>query len=945
MKKQILIIILLLFNSIVAFIQVDNNNVQVEDVVSKDSESVIVGSGPSLQTIRPNAVGHTYQWVWSPGASPLTTNYQYVDEASADDDTTMLHGWVSSGSGNRKEAWNFQDTSYVSYWTIDYVKFYFRCKTFSGSTKQVRPMVYLDSTEYFGSWVTPPSAWLTYSKTWNTNPSTGLAWEWNEVDDAIFGLEGTQNPNSQFYIKCTQAYVEVDYSSFPVVTTYETTGVKETNVTMNGYVVYNNTDADCTVRFEYGTTLSYGSETANQTKAQGDEFSYDVSGLLPGTLYYYRAYINSSNGEYSTGDGMSFYTKPSGATGLNVTSIQSGLSINWTKNDTASTTVIVRNSTGVGSFPTSETDGTVVYNGSGELFVDTSVDFGFPYYYSGFSNAGDEFSSNYSSDWNYSRPASPTNAQGVLTSYDINITWVNGTGANATLLRRKTGSYPSSVTDGTQLYNGTGTYYVDTDININYYYTLWSYNDSVNLYSDANDVEFGGIIINCYDEDTNDSLWFDVSIFNQDGSQAYESNNNTNPLNLNVSQLPIGTDIKIVVRAASNYSSKSESSSWGIDENETITYIVLSQIPDSKSSTNVTCINTNDDNHSYPPFTLDGDIVTILPNDADNFTKIFVNYTHEEYSSRLYYRDIDLFNFFILNTYLPPTQNKELYLLEVVDESSNTVPDAHIDVKRKIDGVFVVISRLLTDANGQVDINLISDSDYIFVISKTGYVTENASWTPGTSIFTHTFKIIWEIVPFEPDTFGDIIDFYGTLYVNNTLKITFYDLNDEMINSHFIIYEDYNDTLTYVGEYNGTTSNDIVFWINVTNATRLHTVVLYMNHSTLGAVINHRIFVYPVHIDRDDGNWLENLIRSVVGDFDYGYVITFIWVFPCVVLIAGMSAISHPGTGIIASGLYSIWITWYLYIPEEAKILTFASIMIMTGLITIILVKGKKVIS
>ena len=146
--------------------------------------------------------------------------------------------------------------------------------------------------------------------------------------------------------------------------------------------------------------------------------------------------------------------------------------------------------------------------------------------------------------------------------------------------------------------------------------------------------------------------------------------------------------------------------------------------------------------------------------------------------------------------------------------------------------------------------------------------------------------------------------------MNNTLRVTFYDLDDATADAHFVVYENYNGTLTYMGEYNGTTSNDITFWINVDNATRLHTIILYMNHSTLGEVINHRIVVYPVHIDREGGTWLENLIVSVVGEFDYGYVITLIWVLPCVLLVAGLASIGHPGTGILGAGLYSFWITW-----------------------------------
>ena len=340
---------------------------------------------------------------------------------------------------------------------------------------------------------------------------------------------------------------------------------------------------------------------------------------------------------------------------------------------------------------------------------------------------------------------------------------------------------------------------------------------------------------------------------------------------------------------------------------------------------------------------MDADLITILPDNADIFTLIFVNYTHSEYSSRLYYLDIPVFGFTTLNAYLPPTEDKQLYLLEVIDDADNTVSDAYIDVKRSVNGTFVIVSSLLTDANGQANVDLISDSNYIFIISKDGYVTENASWTPGTSIFTHTFRLLWDTIPFEPDTFGDFITFYGSLYENNTLCVTFYDLDDSMIDSHFLVYEDYNGTLTYMGEYNGTTENDIAFCVDVDNATRLHVIVLFMNHSTIGEISDYSIPVYPVHVDQVSGTWLENLIVSVVGEWAYGYVISFIWVFPCVLLIAGLAAIGHPGTGIFGAGLYSFWITWNITLPNEARVLTFASIALVVGAITIILVKGKKV--
>ena len=730
------------------------------------------------------------------------------------------------------------------------------------------------------------------------------------------------------------------------VITNATTGIELTNATTRGYM----DDVSFSGNFNYGfwigqtTPVTEGNADQNVTGAgtitTPNNFSYNVLSLSEGTHYYVNAWVRNSTELTSSAIEDDFWTKCNVSTGFNATLDGCNVALAWTKGAGADRTTVVRK---VDSYPTSQTDGTVVYNNTASSHSDTTAS-GSHQYYRVWSWAGDKHSDENASANLSVAPCPPTSVDSnVLNNNTFDILWTMGTGAVNTVVRRKLVSYPSSVTDGTEVYNGTGTQVNIQDVSEYYYYTLWSYAN--NTYSTSVNTTVGGLVINCYDEETNDSLYFDVFISNQDGSQTYESLNNTNPLILNISQLPVGDDIKVTVSAASNYSDKTETfTGYPPDENYTITYVVLLQTPDSKSDTNVTCINETSGHNSYPAFTLSDDLITILPDNADNFTKIFVNYTHEEYSSRLYYRDIDESSFSFLNTYLPPTKDKQLYLLEVIDEAGNTVSDAHIEVKRSVNGTFVIVSRLLTDANGQVDIDLISDKNYIFIISKTGYVTENASWTPGTDIFTHTFKIVWEVIPFEPDTFGDLTTFYGTLYVNNTMEVTFYDLSNNMVDSHFTIYENYNGTLTYMGEYNGTTSNDITFWINVDNATRLHIIVLYMNHSTLREVINYRIFVYPVHVDRADGTWLENLIISVVGEFDYGYVLTLMWVLPCVLLIAGLAAIGHPGTGIIGAGLYSFWITWNITLPEEAKILTFASIAIVVGFITLFLVKGTKVV-
>jgi len=68
----------------------------------------------------------------------------------------------------------------------------------------------------------------------------------------------------------------------------------------------------------------------------------------------------------------------------------------------------------------------------------------------------------------------------VYNSTQINLTWTRGALADATYIVRKTGSYPSNRADGINVYNGTNTWYNDTDLapSTTYYYSAWSYNTS-----------------------------------------------------------------------------------------------------------------------------------------------------------------------------------------------------------------------------------------------------------------------------------------------------------------------------------------------------------------------------------------------------------------------------------------------------------------------------------
>lgn len=80
----------------------------------------------------------------------------------------------------------------------------------------------------------------------------------------------------------------------------------------------------------------------------------------------------------------------------------------------------------------------------------------------------------------------PTDFNLTLTpSVTIQITWVKNSAADTTMIRRKPDSYPTGLTDGTEVYNSTGESYIDGDVTSgnDYYYKAWSFNITYNLFS------------------------------------------------------------------------------------------------------------------------------------------------------------------------------------------------------------------------------------------------------------------------------------------------------------------------------------------------------------------------------------------------------------------------------------------------------------------------------
>ncbi|EMR74269.1 protein of unknown function (DUF2341), partial [Thermoplasmatales archaeon SCGC AB-539-N05] len=77
----------------------------------------------------------------------------------------------------------------------------------------------------------------------------------------------------------------------------------------------------------------------------------------------------------------------------------------------------------------------------------------------------------------------------MISSSQIDLAWSKGNKADYTRIQRKTGSYPTSVSDGTNVYNNTGTSHPDTSSlseGTTYYYRAWSWNTTDSVWSTSN---------------------------------------------------------------------------------------------------------------------------------------------------------------------------------------------------------------------------------------------------------------------------------------------------------------------------------------------------------------------------------------------------------------------------------------------------------------------------
>ena len=245
----------------------------------------------SKKIFRPDGDGSLNEG-WS-GGSPY---WDKVDDVVPDEDETRLTRTRTYGDW-KGILFTIQDQQY-SLGNITSVKVYYRIKKHPQSDDaEAKAAVKTHDTIYYGTAQNLSSSYTTYSYSWTTNPNTGSAWTWDEINDLEAGISVHGNVatgGTVFYF--TQLYVEVEYDAgMEIRTTQE-------------YVVVNYNPPQSTVTLSSPTNLNitHSRKIRRHTFPSGD-YEVDDYGRASKTLTISGIETNNAYNKMQTLKTMTHY--------------------------------------------------------------------------------------------------------------------------------------------------------------------------------------------------------------------------------------------------------------------------------------------------------------------------------------------------------------------------------------------------------------------------------------------------------------------------------------------------------------------------------------------------------------------------------------------------------------------------------------------------------------
>jgi len=494
MKKTLLLLILFsLLAANMILVTLDDNTVVGYDFESSDTV-----------TLRPDDNG-TYSECTANGD---TYNWQCVNEATADNDTT----YVDAPNGVlKRDTHSMENQTAVANSEIDNVTMYFTVRQTLGGSTNCRILIYSGGSLYQQEPdVSVYQYYVEYSYTWETDPgNSSNPWTWGDINDLEIGYQLWTIPGMNSIPRCTQVYAIVAYT---------------VSTSVNNYVNL------------YPGANFYGDY---QTISIADDTTINCSYFFPGDNYFLIDVMNFTKSSNDRCDyNLSFYND----TYEIFNDRHRFLEFNATYNPAGSESFMI----------TLPEDYFLV-----DMYVDDAL------VCNGITESGGVYTFPLSSSEEYTfyidgyQPDCPTSGDGYYSCLNntINLTWVGSENADTYVLVSKLTGYPSSVTDGTVVQNSSKTYY-NTTTPGTIYYSVWAYNNS-GFYSPDNcklDLLWGGMRIRVYNESkpTSPVSPFGLLITNSTGEDAYYVRSATNPHCIDYADIPYGDDTIIIINATVN---------------------------------------------------------------------------------------------------------------------------------------------------------------------------------------------------------------------------------------------------------------------------------------------------------------------------------------------------------------------------------------------------------
>ena len=174
-----------------------------------DWDDVLPESDYDTEYLLPNAAGD--ENYISSQFPEVGEHWSKVDEMPADDGETYVYN-ADGITSYQRDLYSLTNHTYADGTeTITSATVYFTFRSDDGlgyakAAIKTYGTVFEGSEESYGG----GRDWQTRTYTWTTNPFTGLAWTWDEVDDLQVGIS-IKSSETEIKVFCTNVYVKVDY--------------------------------------------------------------------------------------------------------------------------------------------------------------------------------------------------------------------------------------------------------------------------------------------------------------------------------------------------------------------------------------------------------------------------------------------------------------------------------------------------------------------------------------------------------------------------------------------------------------------------------------------------------------------------------------------------------------------------------------------------------------